>query len=459
MPDFITRVYKNFLVLTQHNIITDIYIAYSGGLDSHVLLHVLQTINLLHPELNLKLHAIHINHSIAKEADIWQEHCQNICYNLNIPCFVSKVKALEQCQTGQSLEAVARQLRYETFANLVPPQALLLTAHHADDQAETLLLQMLRGSGPKGLASIADNIDFKFERRLLRPLLIFSREEILLYAQEQNLNWINDTSNNNIDFDRNFLRKDIIPLLKQRWLGFLQTSRRVAINCHETQCLAETLAEQDYKFTVATTKPYNTLNIEKILTLDNLRQKNLLRYFIQINELPLPSRQKIEQIQTNVLNSRYDAQPLITWQNTEIRRYRNLLYAMKPVKFFDAQKANSLNISWENLTQPLELPYECGFLKITYLANDAKILDNLPKQTLHIRWRNGQEKFRPYNKQHHYSLNKLFQMYNIPPWERNKIPLIYDDSNNLLLIAGYAKSYEWQKTFPYLSIDFLKIRN
>lgn len=462
---FIEKIYQNFTNLTQCN---HVYIAYSGGLDSHVLLHVFYQLRDKYPQLNLQLQAIHINHNIAPEADLWQKHCQKICEDLNIPCLVHKVNALEQRKIGDSLEAVARQLRYQAFSELVPPHTNLLTAHHADDQAETLLLQMLRGSGPKGLSSIADNSDFGLTRRLLRPLLIFSRSEVNFYAKEHNLQWINDLSNNNTDFDRNFLRKEVIPLLKQRWRGFLQTSHRVTINCNETQRLAELLAVQDYNFTLATTQPYHTLDIEKIRQLEDIRQKNLLRYFIQLNNLSLPSRQKLTHIQSDVLNCRYDAQPLIKWHNAEIRRYKNLLFALKSQPYFDASKANALNLTWQingqnlqNLDQSLQLPYDLGILHIKHLLPQHNIHhinhhtnhnENHNAKILHIRWRQGNEKIRPHNKQHHYSLNRIFQMHDVPPWERNKIPLIYDENGNLLMIVGYVKSLQWHEKFPFTDI-------
>lgn len=216
-------------------------IGYSGGLDSHVLLHALATLFQEHNYLN-RLHVIHINHGLSVNADEWSKHCTTVCQQLKISCEIISLNA--KSSRGESPEAIARTLRYAALAKQLATGDYLLTAHHQDDQAETLLLQLFRGAGLKGLASMPELASFA-KGYHLRPLLHFTRADLNAYARKYDLCWVDDESNSDVRYDRNYVRQTLIPHIKQRWPSFAKTLARTAQNCAEGQNLLEILAGQD----------------------------------------------------------------------------------------------------------------------------------------------------------------------------------------------------------------------
>ncbi len=307
---------NNLQRLTQNN---KLLVAYSGGMDSHVLLHSLKY-------LNYELRAVHIHHGLSKNADSWVEHCRTVCADLQIEFIVRYVKVIPG---KHSPEAIARELRYKEFAKLLDKSECLVTAHHADDQAETLLLQLFRGSGPKGLAAMPEHKGF-MHGSLLRPLLEFSRADLHQYAQQNNLQWIEDESNENIGIDRNFVRHKLMPIIKEKWPGIIKTLSRSAEHCAEADELLAVLAGQDY-INIKGSKP-NILSIKKLLALSSARQNNVIRYWLHKLDFPTPSSIKLKHIKNDVLNCRIDANPIVNWPGAEIRRYRDDLYVMSPLK-------------------------------------------------------------------------------------------------------------------------------
>lgn len=425
-----------------------IVVAYSGGVDSHVLLAALAKAR--DHDSSLHLSAIHINHGIHKEADAWAKHCQKISTALNVPCHIEKVNVpafIAHSSNIQkkkpSLETAARHLRYEALERLMPQDAALLTAHHADDQAETLLLQLLRGSGPKGLAAIpAHSMLGRIE--LLRPLLTFSRQEILEFAKQRELQWIEDESNLDLSIERNYLRQKIIPELKLKWPGMLKTLGRAATNCYETFQLTEVLAEQDYEIVAikegSQSCHFNlcssvTLDCSKLSSLAKIRQRNVLRYWLECLQLPIPSRVKLEEIQSAVLAAAPDASPLVSWHGAEIRRYQNKLYAMTPLSMHDVTQAFPWHITKGSPT--FVLPNGLGTLHAEFKAPT-----NQQNIDVTIRFRQGGERIRPRGSKHSHSLKKLMQEWNIPSWVRDRIPLIYI-GDHLAAVVNYAASIDW----------------
>ena len=211
---FTTALLKENMMQYSHAKV--LWVAYSGGCDSHVLLHSLAA---LRSELSAEIKAIHINHGLSPLANEWEEHCRQICTGLSIPYLAISVNAKAK---GISPEEAARHARYTEWEALLNKDEVMLLAHHKDDQAETVLIQLMRGSGVKGLAAMPAKQKFSLGL-LCRPLLGFLREEIVSYAVEHNLNWIDDPSNFDTDFDRNFLRQDVIPLLERRWPALKKT--------------------------------------------------------------------------------------------------------------------------------------------------------------------------------------------------------------------------------------------
>lgn len=398
----------------------NIYLAYSGGLDSQVLLHILAILKEENPEL--KISAIHINHGLSNNADLWANSCNTTCNKFNIPFIEKKVHVPNLHTKGHSLEATARHLRYAAFAEILKQDDYLLTAHHKDDQAETLLLQLFRGAGPKGLSAMPEKIPFQ-KGFLVRPLLNFTREDLKKYAKENNLEWNEDESNADVNFDRNYIRHEIMPLIKKRWPSAHISVARAANHYAEATELLEELAKQDLLNSKGT-QP-NTLSITKVLLLPKARQKNLLRYWIHSLKLPIPSTIKLETILSNVLMSRKDAMPLVAWQGAEVRRYKDNLYIMPPL----LKIPKGLILNWNDLTKPFVLPHNLGVLNWQEIKKQNPLISDKGKIT--IRFRQNGETIKFSNRYGTHSLKKIFQEKQIPSWKRETIPLLYCDDKLL----------------------------
>ncbi|NNG62887.1 tRNA lysidine(34) synthetase TilS, partial [Pseudomonas fragi] len=260
------------------------HVALSGGLDSTVLLHVLaqlrQTRSL--PPLS----AIHVHHGLQAAADEWPAHCQALCNALGVPLQVVHVHV----QAGASLERAAREARYQAFVTLTRAQEVLLTGQHRDDQAETLLFRLLRGAGVSGLAAMPRQRRLG-EGNLCRPLLDVSRTDLEAYAREHSLGWIEDPSNQQTDFSRNYLRHEIFPLLTRRWPQAAASMARSAAHCAEAQGLLDDLARQDLQAAGAVSEfdwlGLPSLELAPITCLSPARQRNALRYWLAaFSQLP-----------------------------------------------------------------------------------------------------------------------------------------------------------------------------
>jgi len=400
-----------------------IAIGYSGGVDSHVLLHALKALML--EGLPLTLQAIHVNHHLNLAADWWVAHCQTVCDALDITLTVLDIH-LKDTQ-GESLEALARTARYEVIAAALPEHSYFLTAHHQDDQAETVLLQLLRGAGPKGLSAMPFEKTFK-HIRIIRPLLGFTREMIVDYAHQHHLTWIEDSSNVNTNFQRNYLRQEIMPLLKKTWPSCTQTLARSAEHCAEIEWLGEVLAEQDYKGCVV---DYNGLAISLLQSLSVPRLKRVIRYWLVQQGLSVPPTIKLRHIITDMLPAKVDAQPLVTWSGVEVRRYRDVLYAMKPLSVIDVRQ----RLRWD-LSQELILPGDLGVLTVQQLIDQGVDVDNI-RGAVEVRFRQGGETCCLANRIGTHTLKNLFQEWAVPTWRRDRVPLIYYQ-NQLVCVVGFC---------------------
>ncbi len=386
------------------------WVAYSGGMDSHVLLHAIAK---LRDSVKFQLRAVHINHGLNPQADDWVNHCQHICAELAIVCEVIQVQV--QPKPRESLEACARTARYHAISQLLGNNDVVLTAQHADDQAETVLLQLLRGSGVAGLAAMPEKSSLGVGW-LVRPLLNYSRSQLLEYAKH--LTWIEDSSNTDTRFDRNFLRHKVIPLLTQRRININKTLGRVAHHQAEANELIQILAAQDLQSCIG--KQSDQLFLPALTKLAPIRQRNLLRFWLKQLNLPIPSTVQVQHIINDVLTARADRQPLVKWQGGEVRRYQQHIFAMPNLPLLPTQDINWL------FPNPIELPL--GKLILAKMPLGGL---NLPIATrLQIRFRKSGEIFQWHN--HRHSVKKLLQNAKIPPWQRPFIPLIYLDN---ILIA------------------------
>ena len=397
----------------------NLWVGYSGGMDSHVLLHVLDSVTQAH---SVNLTAIHINHGLSDRAREWAGHCQSVCNNMKIQMHLIEMDAT--AAKGESPEAWARTLRYAAFLELISSEDVLYTAHHKDDVAETVLLQLFRGAGPAGLSAMPVRTRFG-KGWHHRPLLRFSRHQLAVYARHFDLCWIDDESNLDSKYDRNFLRHNILPLINNRWPGVIDTLSRAAGHQSQASELLNDMARRDMAMTVH--GPSGCLDIKSLMQFSKPRMMNVIRYWLKHKGLALPAEKHLSRILIDIVNAREDASPCVSWQGTEVRRYRHLMFASKPLpEIPDKQQ----RIPWD-LQQVCSLTM--GELQAARTKGNGIKAAKCADKTVHIRYRSGGEMI--LHAGHHHTLNKLFQAYGIASWYRDYVPLIYIN-NRLVEIAG-----------------------
>ena len=414
--------------LLQYPITGTYWIALSGGCDSISLLHLMSQVRdeLIQKNANLNIKAVHVHHGLSAKADEWLEFCQQQCDALDIPLQHYQVNA--QARRGQSPEEAARTARYEVFTDILKANDMILLAQHANDQVETLFLQLLRGAGPQGQSAMPVHRNFA-AGALLRPLLKYSRADIEQYARQHNLTWVHDDSNDDDKFDRNFLRLKVLPVLEQRWPSYMDTiGRSIELNANSAELLVE-LASVDYETAKTEDK---LLDISKLAGLSDIRVINLLRYWISvIHSLPGPNKIHLEHIISDVINAKQDANPHVTWAGAEVRRYRDCLYASRPQTQHDHTQTYAWRIEQDLLIADLDLTLSATKSIGSGLAKD--MID----EELSVRFRQGGESCCSANKQHRTSLKNLFQEWGVPNWQRDRIPLIYV-GQEIAQVLGYC---------------------
>ncbi len=396
-------------------------IALSGGCDSIVLLHAMAAIR---DKLAGELVAVHVNHGLQTDAATWAKHCAEVCKKLDIALIQVTINL--QINRGDSLEAVAREARYSAMKEHVLAEDMLLTAQHQDDQAETVMLQLLRGSGPSGLSAMPQITSFGMGYHA-RPLLRFTQKQLNKYANKQGLTWIEDGSNQDMRFDRNFLRKKIMPLLAQRWPAMSRTLSRSAKHCAEAQQLIDGMAIDALKKIV---QPEGTLSVQGLIALPAPQCRAVLRCWIQKEGFQLPDTQHLDRIQTEMLQAAQDRNPLISWAGCELRRYRDQLFIMEKLTPHDPK----LVMDWDGQSSLL-LPAGLGVLNIAP-ADSGIDPEKWQSGRINIRFRQGGERCQLAGRKHSHSLKKLLQDKGLPPWKRDRLPLIYIN-NQLAAIADY----------------------
>ena len=395
-----------------------LWIAYSGGLDSHTLLHIL--CHLSHPKY---LTAIHINHQISPHANYWEQHCEQITRSLGVTFTSTRLSGLSAGQPD--LEARARTARYAAYSAIVPANAILLMGHHLDDQAETILMRLCRGSGPTGLAGIPAQRQHQ-HFTLFRPLLTSSRAQIQHYAHEQKLAWIEDHSNASDHFSRNYLRHTVLPLLEKKWPAARENLCRSAQHCAEQNRLVHPMIDA----IVTRITEQNSLHIPALLRETDDIQKAVIRQW-QATWSPYPFTSKqLDNLFRSVIHARIDSEPALVHHQYIIRRYReNLYYLPKAVSTPPIEP-----ITWPANQLSLTIPALKQVLK-----RQGTQENSLFNQVLTVRFRQGGERFHPVGRSASHPVKKLLQAWGVPPWERGYIPLIYA-GDILVAIPGYASS-------------------
>jgi len=410
--------------ITHHHIEGHLLVALSGGLDSCVLLHLLAS---LRDSSGNRLSAMHVHHGLSPHADQWAEHCQRLCARYAIPLQLVCVHVPRD--SGQGLEAAARHLRYEALRAAHADYVVL--AHHQDDQAETVMLQLLRGAGMRGLAAMASH---DAQQRLLRPLLDISRAQLAEYAAQHQLEWVEDESNHDTHYDRNFCRQQVLPLLEQRFPGARKALARSALHAAEAESLQMALAELD----AADALRGDALNVASLQALGEVRARNLLRWWLSSRLRYLPHREHLQEMLRQLLTAADDARLALLLDGEQglwLRRYRGYAYVVAKLKSAD------LDIIWDQ--QPVVALPDGSQLKLEQQRGSGLSLNRLSGKALRIRHRQGGEHFRPYANRPGRSLKHWLQEADIPPWQREQLPLVFAD-DELIWVPGIGMASHLQ---------------
>lgn len=415
-----------------------VYVAYSGGIDSHVLLHYCAA----RAELKDKLTAVYIHHGLQAEAESWALHCEKTANDLGVKFILLRVNA--QAMPGESPEEAARNARYAAFKSLIKHGDTLLLAQHREDQLETVLLQLFRGCGLRGLSGMPEQIAFG-AGVMRRPLLNTPKQAINDYATAHQLCWVEDPSNQSNDYDRNFLRNTITPLLKQRWPALDKTVSRSAQHCADAQVLVQDVADE--LFAELFNQEDKTLCLRRLTAHHLHTQQLIIRHWFGYLGLKMPSQALIRQILGQVIAADKQRDPILSTQNCTIRRYRDKLYCLQQTIQFI----------------PQDLVWPTGYISIK--ISDNLILSCLPSSKglrrelwlsakVEIKFRRGGETLCLPGRQGHHALKNLFQEAGVPPWERDVIPLIY--LNDRLAAVGdrwVSAEFYTEKTIDCISLS------
>lgn len=391
------------------------WVAYSGGLDSTVLLHALCA------RLGAdQLRAVHVHHGLTEQADQWVQHCSDQCQQLAVPLTICRA---EVANAGRGLEAAARSERYRHFDALLAGGGTLWLAHHLDDQIETFMLRLLRGSGLAGLGAMASHRS-QADYQLVRPWLTRPRSQLEAYATEHRLSWIEDPSNAELHFDRNYLRQQVMPLLAERWPGYRQTLNRSITHLQQarTQLQLDLDVELDHRLAAD--------GALKAVALDAWQDADivaLLHRWLMRQGAPIPSSAVLHRLLNEVVRARADAQPQVDFGGGSVRRFKTALYWLQdPIEPQAAPVFAEGGSHWAGVGSLVVDRVDQG-------PNRLRLMD----QPLHWALRKGGESFWPAGRSQRRDLKRLLQEYRLAPWLRDRLPLLYA-GNTLVALAGYA---------------------
>lgn len=393
-------------------------VAYSGGVDSTVLLHVLTQLK-QQQRPDLQLSAIYIHHGLSQNADSWARHCQQQCQIWQVPLIIEKVRLDPM---AGNIEQQARNARYQAIYRHLKSDQMLCTAQHLDDQCETFLLALKRGSGPAGLSAMPVE-----SNRHLRPLLTISRQQIEAYANRHQLTWIEDESNQDDHYDRNFLRLKVLPLINQRWPQFSQMVARSASLCQQQEALINELLDNEFHQLLTT---QGQLRLSPLINYSEYKRNAILRMWFRQQGIMMPSQKQLALIWQTVVEAKEDANPKFVLHNKQIRRYQNQLYLLP---LYD--DTEHLVINWD-LTSPLVLPDNIGQLQSHY-QHDLNCRLPQADEAVTVRF-HAQGRLQIVNRQGSRAIKKIWQEHQIPPWMRTRTPLIYYNEQLICAVGVFV---------------------
>jgi tRNA(Ile)-lysidine synthase len=428
---------------------TGIAIAYSGGLDSSVLLALAENFCHLH---QIPLYAFHVNHGISSNAFDWQMHCEEIALQRNA-FFVSEQVCVDK--SGLGVEAAARNLRYHALGKMCSQEdvSIILTGHHLDDQAETILMQLLRGTGLSGMAGMdqsnfAPTLLHHPALLLARPLLSISRAILNQYAIQHGIAYVDDESNEQTEYKRNALRHLVMPVLQQVSPGFVDRIVRAGQHARASNRILKELAQEDL------TKCGNkdVLNIELLQALSQDRIDLVLRHCLSLHDVQMPSTTKLLEMRTQLLTARNDAKVSVSHANIELHRYANEIFIID-VKHKVSSIEEEIVLRWQG-EESIYIPEYKGNLLFSNSAIGVDV-NWLKEQHLCLRERVGGERLRLAMNRPSRSLKSHFQTNRIPFWQRNQLPLIYVQ-NKLMYVAALGIEAEFlnQEACELISISW-----
>ena len=414
-------------------------IAYSGGLDSSVLLHLIAQYAVTHQH---KLFAFHVHHGISANADQWSAHCAAECAKLNVTFDERRITLVNPGKTG--VEEAARNSRYAALGEMCRQHQvpLILMGHHLDDQAETVLLQLLRGSGVAGLSgmdkcNIAPTLFGDASVQMARPLLKMSRAELEKYAALHNIAYVEDESNRDPRYARNALRCHVMPMLTQYFGGFQERLTRTAGHMQSSKKMLIELAELD----MATCVAGNSLQVEALRKLSAERQDNLLRYWFSLQDLRMPSSAWLSEARDQLLSAKDDAQVCVTHPECHIRRHRDRVF-LTPRDDLDREEIDPIAFRWHGESE-IAFPIYGGVLHFDVVeqaalnepAEQGVDPEWLRQQALKLQYRSGGERLKLAQNRPTKPLKYLYQAVDIPAWERETLPMVHC-AGKLLFAAG-----------------------
>lgn len=387
----ITKAVKEFI--ETHNYETYV-IAYSGGVDSQVLLHAFSQ---LVPE---RVMAYHVNHGISSHAQEWEDFCSNHASQWKVKFAVSHFSLANE----SNLEDVARRARYGAFASVMTQTCALVTGHHLDDQAETFFLNLMRGAGIDGLSSMPEKKSFA-QGVHLRPFLQFSKTELKAYALEHNLMWVEDESNEDSSYDRNFIRNEVMPLLKSRWK---QAATQIGTSVKHIQ------EAKEYIDTKTPTIDIQETNVEldELVSLEPYEQVQVVRKWVKFHVGQQASQSLIDCVFDTIIPARDDAK--MKWEQKDyfITRYNKKLYLVK---------SKTQPCSVEEIIQKANLNVNADTITVRSRVNGAK-----------IKVAGG----------FHKEVKKIFQEIKVPTWERDNLVYLYDNET-LVSVGGLINNPDY----------------
>ncbi len=402
-------------------------VAYSGGLDSSVLLKALVELR-----LDVEVEAVHVNHGLSKHANAWQDHCQAYCQELGVQLHSQSVEIRRQ---GRGLEDAAREARYSVFESLMDADTALVMGHHADDQAETLVMRLVRGSGTRGMAGMQECRSLT-QGILCRPLLSLEREQLRQQAQAWRLSWIDDESNDSDAFDRNFLRLAIMPKLKQRWPHLAQRAAQTAHWSREAdQLVSEVAAEDLGRAQPRTERLGASLNWTVWRHLSDYRRGNLMRLWCESQRLDLPERVHLDELSAQFLRQSPDSGGEVRWGNVCIRYFRQRLYCLSASSVFLAERPTTIAgwygepMAWGGGEISLQPVAEGGF--------------RLPSEGFEVSPRQMGERCHPSWRDRSQTLKKLLQESQLEPWLRGIVPCLRE-RHQLAVVGDLWHCQGWQ---------------